>query len=294
MYTQFFGNYLLQKELVTLDQLMHALSRLSDTKLKLGTIAMHKGLMTAGEVDECLYLQTTEDKRFGEIAVERGYLTDDQVRHLLDEQVDDYLLLGQTLVEDQVFTNDEFERIIFDYQADNEVFDLEDAVDTKDQVQALIRRFMLVSDADDNSLTVMYLELLFNSLIRFIGDDFTIMTPMTVTEFPVTYGVTQKIIGSREYNTYISVDREQGIEFASRYAKEQFTDFDEYVFAAMEDFVNLHNGLFLVNASNQYNEEMSLFPPSTLERTAVDVSEDNCVIFPVLYPFGVVHLIVTF
>ena len=72
MYTQFLGNYLLQKGIVTQEQLFDAMARLSQTHIKLGTIAIHEGLMTANEVDECLYVQTREDKRFGEIVGRRN------------------------------------------------------------------------------------------------------------------------------------------------------------------------------------------------------------------------------
>jgi hypothetical protein len=69
MYTQFLGNYLLQRGIVNQEQLFKAMTRLSQTHIKLGTIAIKEGLMTAKEVDECLYVQSREDKRFGEIAV---------------------------------------------------------------------------------------------------------------------------------------------------------------------------------------------------------------------------------
>lgn len=69
MYAQFFGSYLLSREAATPEQMKEAIAKLSNARIKLGTLAMHKGLMTAEEVDEVCYLQTREDKRFGEIGL---------------------------------------------------------------------------------------------------------------------------------------------------------------------------------------------------------------------------------
>ena len=54
MYTQFFGNYLLAHNYVTQEQLFDAMKRESDARMRLGTLAISKGYMTAQEVEESL------------------------------------------------------------------------------------------------------------------------------------------------------------------------------------------------------------------------------------------------
>lgn len=293
MYTQFLGNYLLQRGIVTQDQLFEAMSRLSQTHIKLGTIAIKEGLMTAKEVDECLYVQSREDKRFGEIAIERGYLTEDQVNDLLSMQTPDYILLGQNLVEDGVFSYEDLERILFDYRNDTELYDLSLDVENQDAIAAIISKFFLVAEMPVEPTNVMYLELMFNSLIRFVGEDFSPLTPMVLDEYPITFGVSQAISSDRDYVTHIDCDRDTAIAFASRYANEEFAEFDEYVIAALEDFLNLHNGLFIVNVSNDTSQTISLAPPEiTME--GVLSGPNKCVDFPVAYPFGTIHLIICF
>ncbi len=294
MFTQFLGNYLLQKGIVTQEQLFHAMSRLSQTHIKLGTIAIHESLMTANEVDECLYIQTREDKRFGEIAVERGYLTDQQVADLLSKQTPDYILLGQTLVEDNVITYEDLERIIFEYKGDTELYDLELDIENNEAVYSIIENFFLLAEMPVKTENVMYLELMFNSLIRFIGEDFTPLSPMVLEEYPITFGVSQSIFSSMDYITHIDCDRDTAVGFASRYAKEDFQEFNEYVVAALEDFLNLHNGLFIVNISNeQSNTNIALAPPEITE-DGVLIGTNKCVDFPVAYPFGTIHLIICY
>ena len=93
MYTQFFGNFLLSRGVVTSEQLINAIKEESTTHIKLGTLAIHAGYMTASEADNIIIMQTHEDKRFGELAVQGGYMTEEQVNSLLKMQKPDYLLL---------------------------------------------------------------------------------------------------------------------------------------------------------------------------------------------------------
>ena len=67
MYTQFFGNYLLSKGYITKEQLFAAMKKKSNKHVKLGTLAIHSGLMTASEVDNVIIEQTHQDKKFGEL-----------------------------------------------------------------------------------------------------------------------------------------------------------------------------------------------------------------------------------
>ncbi|MCR5416978.1 MAG: chemotaxis protein CheX [Pseudobutyrivibrio sp.] len=293
MYTQFLGNYLLQRGIITQEQLFAAMSRLSKTRLKLGTIAITEGLMTANEVDECLFVQTREDKRFGEIAVERGYLTEEQVSSLINKQTPDFILLGQTLVEDGAFTNEDLERIIFDYKNESELYDISLDIENQDAIASIIENYFKVTETKPHKLNIMYLELMFNSLIRFVGEDFTPLTPMVLDEYPITFGVSQSLKTKYEHITHIDTDRETAIAFASRYANEEFTEFNEYVIAALEDFLNLLNGLFVVNCSNQYSKSVELAPPVVTEEGILK-GENLCIDFPIIYSFGIVHILFSY
>ncbi len=292
MYAQFFGAYLLNHEAVTSEQLIDAIRELSDTRLKLGTLAMHEGLMTAGEVDEVCFIQTREDKRFGEIAIERGYLSQDQVDALLQSQTPDYLLLGQNLVDNEALTNTELERLMIDYQNDTEIFDM--GVENVEGTSELIEKFFTMANQSASETTVQYLTLLFNDLIRFLGSDFTPLSPVKIDEIPVNYCVTQSVTGPVNIISRVEMTEDVALSFASRYAKMEFPEFDEYVSASLEDFLNLHNGLFSVNMSNNESIELSLDPPYAEEANSVLSVPENTYVIPVIFPFGTIQMILTF
>ncbi len=290
MYGQFFGNYLLSNSLVTPEQLFEAIHAQSSIHLKLGTLAIHEGLMTADEVEEVILQQTHEDKKFGEIAVEQGYLTNDQVIHLLKAQSPDFLLLGQALVEQGVFSNSDLENIIADYRVKNEIFDLDISEEYGD-FQKLFDNFFLVSETPVSKCGKMYMKLLFNNFIRFIGEDFTPISVSECLEYPTDRCVFQRVNGAYSVVTYLDMSSETAIEFASRYTGDEYNEYDDFVKAAMEDFVNLHNGLFAVNVSNDTAHELTLDAPESLDEGLLTFEGLNTYHFTVLYSFGTVHMV---
>jgi CheY-specific phosphatase CheX len=290
MYAQFFGAYLLNQGAVSPEQLTEAIRSLSEARLKLGTLAMHHGLMTASEVEEVCFLQTREDKKFGEIAVERGYLSVAQVEGLLETQTPDYLLLGQNLVDLNILDNATLEDLLIDYQNTTEIYTAED--ESNQASDELIEKFFKYANYPITKPAATYLRLLFNNLIRFIGPDYTPLSPVLSEEVAIDFCVTQEMIGNSNFVASIDMSQDSAIDFASRYAKMDFTEFDEYVQASLEDFLNLHNGLFAVNMSNEYSVELDLAPPFVEQNTVIALPPVSYVI-PVIYPFGTINLIIT-
>lgn len=293
MFTQFFGNFLLSRGIVSTAELVAAMKKQADVHLKLGTIAIHEGLLTASEVDSIVILQTHQDKKFGELAVENGYLTEAQVKTLLDAQKPDYLLLGQILIEDGRLTNRDFENLISDYQSQNEILDLDANVEQREMVKKLLHNFLHYNEETTAETAVEYLTLLFNNLVRFIGNDFTPLDPMTCTDYPTNYCVVQHISGQISIQAAMDMNTDTSVTFASRYAGESFPDFNEYAKASLEDFLNLHNGLFNVNMSNSHSIELALCPPEVHTDDTLHF-ETPSYILPVIFPFGTVNFVAAF
>lgn len=294
MYTQFFGNFLLNKGILTAEELVHIMEKQASVHLKLGTLAIHEGLLTAPEVDNIVIKQTHQDKKFGEIAVEEGYLSQEEVDRLLSSQKPDYLLLGQILIEDGKLTNADFENLISDYQSLTEIYDLDSYEEQKFLVDKLLSNLCEFEDETNSRIAVDYLTLLFNNLVRFIGNDFTPLEPVPCNEgYPANYCVAQRISGKVSLQTAIDLDDSAAVVFASRYVGENFPSFDEYAKASVEDFLNLHNGLFNVNMSNNYSTELILCPPEVHSGDILDFSTPTYT-FPIIFPFGMIHFVMAF
>jgi len=292
MFTQFFGHFLLEKKILTSEQLLLALTEQTNTRIKLGTLAIHAGLMTANEVERVIILQTKQDQRFGEIAIAKGYLTSEQVNDLIERQSPEYLVLGQILVEQNIITHAQFEQLLSEYQTENELFELDMLDEQKDKVLLLIKNFCKLDNLNQQDLLSDYILLFFNNLIRFIGDDFTPLTVLSLEEYPTSSATCQEITGTFALKTILDGNKETMTQFASRYAKDSFQTYDEFVEASVDEFFNLHNGLFLVNISNSKGIELDLLPPTRHDNELINTGSQSFVI-PIMYTFGTIHVVIS-
>lgn len=292
MYAQFFGNYLLSREAITKEQLVTAMQQKSSEQIKLGTLAIHAGYMTASEVEQVIIEQTHQDKRFGELAIQEGYLTEQQMTELLKSQSPDFLLLGQVLVDNGYLSRQQLQDLIIDYESEDEFY--EDSLDysneTQESIQRMMMKLFILVERPLSSYELSFFHLLFNNLIRFIGDDFMPVAPSHWREYPVNYCISQQIDGDFAMKIYIDMTQDVAVEFASRYVDDEFSEFDEYVQSSLEDFLNLHNGLFLVNMSNDFSLELQLGPP-VAETAELLIFDNESYLLPIVFPFGTIHFI---
>lgn len=292
MYTQFFGNYLLSKSFISTEQLIEAMRYAKTLHFKLGFLAIHAGYMTYAEVDKIHILQTHNDKRFGELAVEEGYLTSDEVDELLQMQKPSFLLLSQAIVEKGYMSTKQFEDALVSYQSEYELLESDFNDVKKEKLKLILKDFYQLSNHPHREYYLEYIGLFFNNLIRFIGDDFTPFKGSILSSYPTNLSVLQNVRGKININTAIDMDESTYIKFASRYADDDFLEIDEYVAASVEDFLNLHNGLFAVNMSNEYSIELMLTPPINESNTVIS-SESDIYCIPISFSFGTINILIT-
>jgi CheY-specific phosphatase CheX len=101
----------------------------------------------------------------------------------------------------------------------------------------------------------------------------------------------QEIHGEAALYTAIAADEKTFIGFAEKYAGESFSNVDEYVKASVGEFLNLVNGLFLVNMSNN-NVELELNPQVVESRKSLNGFTDAFCI-PFEFAFGKIEFIIS-
>ena len=291
MFAQFFGGYLLNKGLVSSQDLTTAIEDKKNTRMRLGVLAINAGLMTAQQVEHVNITQQSVDKRFGDLAVELGYVTNDDVERLLSQQPTDYLLLGQTLVNNGVLTISQFEEAINAYKAETQFSD-EDISDNQNEVLArVINDFYHFDSAENARIYTDYVTLLFKNVIRFIGDDFTPLKSHMVREYDAKNLVRQSFTGNYNSVACVAAEDEAYKGIAERFSKESFTEIDDFVDATIGEFLNVVDGLFAVNESNEYGVELTMSPQEVVKDTKVDfVKSGFCI--PVQFSFGTVDFII--
>ncbi|KMT21903.1 hypothetical protein [Clostridium cylindrosporum] len=259
MFTQYFGHYLLNKGYINPEQLHDGLEHQKNTRLKLGVLAVNAGYMNAYEADRVNEAQKRLDKRFGELAVDMGYLKEEQVEKLLSSQKLGHLLLGQVLVDKEYMTLQEFEKAINEYKRDYSISDKEFEAIQRDDVDKIINTFTKFQGSKNEETLKDYLALFIRNLIRFIDTEAMIGEVVKLKDYECKFTAKQDIQGKVALSTYIEAEENSFIRFASKYAEEELSSIDEMAEASVGEFLNLQNGIFLVNVSNS-GVELELTP----------------------------------
>ncbi|MEW5944627.1 MAG: chemotaxis protein CheX [bacterium] len=112
MVPKFFGQYLLEREILTSRQLVEAINYQRSKVLKLGEIALSKGFLTEKDVAKIHNEQKRTDMMFGELAVRMKMLTEEQLQEILTIQQNSHIYLGEAIVARGFLTLEELEKYL--------------------------------------------------------------------------------------------------------------------------------------------------------------------------------------
>ncbi|MBC7794446.1 MAG: hypothetical protein H7Z43_12140, partial [Clostridia bacterium] len=118
MATQFFGQFLLSRGLITRSQLLEAVEYQEKNNLRLGEYAVKKGVISLAESTKILAAQAKRDVQFGEAAVELGILDDQKLQQLLRAQRADHVFLNDVLVRLNVLSAEASHTLMKSYRDD--------------------------------------------------------------------------------------------------------------------------------------------------------------------------------
>jgi len=111
-----FGRFLLEKEIITEDQLREALEFQEKSGLFLGQLAVKHGLLSEKEVSNIHTYMCTEGGSFAEAALSLHRLTRAQVEKLTAEQRQHYRFIGEILVKLRILTEGKKDRLLADFK----------------------------------------------------------------------------------------------------------------------------------------------------------------------------------
>ncbi len=259
MFSQFFGNYLLNKGKITKAQFTSCMEYMRANRVKLGLIAETEGLLTRKQSEELNHLQMQSDKRFGDLAIEKGYLTDADISHLLQLQGNPYLIFVQALEENHILNRDEITTLVAEFQ--------KEAGLTKTALESIKygdfdRLLPSFADTDkEDYLSLMALAL--RNIVRFVSSYIRIEKAEKVFEYSARYIAYQKTTGAYEGFLGFASDDDAILTVADGYAGEYFEKPDEDALDSVCEFTNCINGLHATELS--YKEiSIDMLPPEFL------------------------------
>lgn len=291
MFSKYFGSYLLNQGILSPEALKEAIDRSESTHVKLGVLAINAGLLNAAQVEEIQGLQRSMDKKFGEIAELKGYLNRDQVQRLLQTQKSGYVQLSQAIIDSGFLSLDELERALKGYREESGL--------SADQFQALqegdidqvVHAFLDFSQVRHAEIYYSFVSLFIKNVIRFIDEIPAIdgWFPGSILFCPLL--AAQEMEGSLRLTAGLAMEEPVFKNLADRFAgMETGEAASELCQASVTEFLNLHNGLFIVNMDDQ-GIKLDLKPP-TIARS-VRVEQEQAVVIPCTLKMGQINLIIS-
>lgn len=291
MFSQYFGNYLLNKNIITKEQLKEILELQKSIHIKLGVLALNYGYMNSEQVEEVHQLQKKMDKRFGEIAIELGYLNEEQLLTLLSSQNQGYLQISQALIDKNYLTLAQLEKALDSYKKDCQITS-EELEDLKQgNITKIVHSFLDFNDSKYSDFYYNYTILMLKDIIRLLDDSPYLKKEALPQKIEAEWLICQEIMGKYNLFTGIAGDQQTILSLACKFAGEIFSTIDELAKSAITEFLNVHNGIFIVNLSNQ-NIELELKPQEVYRFETIE-SNERTFIIPIYLSEGNVKLILS-
>ena len=233
MYSQYFGQYLLNRNLIRPDQLADALEYQRSVHLKLGVIAINAGYMTPEQVDHIHSMQKRVDKRFGELAIEQGYIDEEQLNAMLNTQKQGHLMLGQALIDRNYFTIEQLQVALDNYKNEAGMSGRQFNVIHNNDNQKIRDIFQNYGEGKMSQIYSDYVTLLIKNIIRFIDDNPTVEINQLKSDLNTEWFTQQDILGEISMNTGIAADTDVFVKIAGKFAQEDITEPDELAQASV-------------------------------------------------------------
>lgn len=290
MFSVFFGQYLLNQGAIDKEALSKLLDTSKKTRVKLGVLAINSGLMTADNVNRVSQLQQQQDKKFGEIAIEEGFLTDPELDILLNVQDSEHLKLSQTLIDQHMMTLEDVEKYLNQYRTDYSLSDQTFDALKDGKARTIIDTYLNFNNDPFTDLYKEYITLFYKNVVRFIDSSLYIKHVELIDSREYDYIIKQDIIGAKRIYTGFGASTDVLIKVASEYADEAFRTLDDYALDALGEFLNLNNGLYLVNLSD-YGVDMTLEIQNIQKNHLISSNKVYCI--PFFTSFGRLDLLIS-
>ncbi|MCR4901546.1 MAG: hypothetical protein K6A23_01690 [Butyrivibrio sp.] len=286
MFDRMMGQFLVDTGRIGKGQLVEVYKKQTESRAKLGVIAVSERLITIAQAEEINALQAVEDKRFGDIAIERGYLNEAQLARLIDLQGNEFMVFSQTLIDMGYITMDELTEAIKEFQTKNGLLESDIATLKSGDMNRIVDIFV---DGSDKYKQLFSMGV--RDLYRLVDSNLWIGKTFTTTNIKYEALGYQKIHGDESVFLAIAGGYEDIQMVAKAYTKEPFIETEEDALDAVCELINCINGLYVSERSREH-VFMDLEPP-VYSTTYSSVSSEEVIVMPVYICNGEVKFLIS-
>lgn len=286
MFSQLFGKYLVEKNVITDDDYKDIINKQLSVRVKLGTIATAQGLLTEEEVTAINELQKQSDRRFGDIAVEKKLLSAEQVDALLKKQGNPYMQFLEVLLESGKVKASAMDNYLASFQKENGFSDADMDALKNDDFDKLVPIFAVSAKPYVSELA----GLVIRNINRFVTRDFYIEKIKHIHTLKYSHTTGQKLVG--DDSLYLALvdesDQNAFVKIASAFSGNAYVSADEDAFDAVCEFININSGLFASEASRK-KISLDMEPTFAYKNQCV---EGDFYILPIYIENHAIHLLI--
>ena len=279
---KFFGQYLLEKNLIKPEHLIQAVEYQESKKLKFGEYALAKGYLTEKDIARIQAEQRRTDMKFGELAVKLGIITSAQVEEILTRQKNDHIFIGQALVEKGFLTSQVLERELALFKADQSRYISEEVTIPQGAANPDIIKD-IVDLTQKMLLRVAYLNVKIGS--GYLSNKEPEKNFLLVSVY---------LHGSLQYHYAVSASQEMSKLITSKIIGEDIEDMTGEVIAdGVKEFCNITCGNIIAKMA-QKGKPADISPPMEIaysDKGYQLLKGKNAVYYPLISPKGEITLI---
>jgi CheY-specific phosphatase CheX len=256
MAVKFFGQFLVENNLVSREVLLKAIELQEQNNLKLGEMAISLGYATALEIERAHNVQLSRDIRMGDLLVEMGTLTLNMLNEIVTRQKTNHLYIGEALVQVGALNRDQLQKHLDAFK--------------QDQLPYVSDRVQLPDGIADGQVWEMIADLTYKMITRMLGFPFRPGNCRTVPTSDSNYMMAAiDLVGDCNARYVISVSEGIQKEIAKAILREESVDIEPV--AVLEDtvmeFVNVVCGNAAAKASKM-GKIMGISPPVAINPPA--------------------------
>jgi CheY-specific phosphatase CheX/mannitol/fructose-specific phosphotransferase system IIA component len=252
MAVKFFGQFLVEKGIVSREAILAAIELQEQKNLKLGAMAVAMGYLTQADIKRAHKAQFSKDMKLGDLLVASGALNAQQLQEIIARQKEAHLYIGEALVQVGSLTGQQLQQCL-------DEFKLEQAPYVPDRVE-------LPSAVANAKTWEMVVDLTYKMVTRILGLQFRAEKGRSVSTLETNYMMAAlDLSGDLEGRYLLSVSAGAQKMVARAMLKEESVEHEAAVILedCVMEFINVVCGNVAAKAS-QTGDAININPPVTI------------------------------
>ncbi len=166
-------------------------------------------------------------------------------------------------------------------------------MDTMEQMRDVLSRSNYESlSSSMTDFIKEYIQKLIADILTYVNTDISVGQIELVPEYYLNKELSQEITGIPSAYSAMDAPENVLISFAAQYSKEDVKEYDLLVKESLLDFLNLHNGLFVVQLSKLNICELNLAAPKQTGAFLItSPATGDITVIPVTFPYGTIRFL---